>query len=139
MRVSMGEPGGNAEGKTDISVEIDDFDTWSIDSTLSHIIVPLLERLQQVQMGAPLVHNEDVPEEIWCLDEAWKATGETDPHWFDRWNYVLNEMIFAMKAIRDDNEHELFSDYFSQEYRDYIARVQKGCELFGKYFQNLWD
>ncbi|MFO0001018.1 MAG: hypothetical protein ACK559_07810, partial [bacterium] len=70
---------------------------------------------------------------------TWKHTGETDPHWFDRWNYVLNEMIFAMSAIRDDNEHELFSDYRSQAYQDYLARVQNGCVLFGKYFQNLWD
>ena len=139
MRVIIGEPGEGANGKTDVRVNLDPWDTWSIDHTLSYILVPLLIQLRDTQMGAPLVHNEDVPEELWSADDSWKSTGETDPHWFDRWNYVLNEMIFAMSAIRDDNEHELFSDYRSQAYQDYLARVQNGCVLFGKYFQNLWD
>lgn len=140
MRVNIGEPGEGTNGKTDVDVQLDPWDTWSIDHTLSYILVPLLIQLRDTQLGAPLVANEDVPEELWAPENAtWKHTGETDPHWFDRWNYVLNEMIFAMSAIRDDNEHELFSDYRSQGYQDYLARVQNGCVLFGKYFQNLWD
>lgn len=140
MRVTIGEPGEGVNNKTDVDVHIDVWDTWSIDHTLSYILVPLLTQLRDTQMGAPVVHNEDVPEELWGpADASWKHTGETDPFWFDRWNYVLNEMIFAMTAIRDDNEHELFSNYFSKEYKDYVARVQQGCVLFGKYFQNLWD
>ena len=139
MRVNIGEPGEGVDSKTDVDVQLDPWDTWSIDHTLSYILVPLLIQLRDTQMGAPKVANEDVPEELWDETDTWSTTGETDPHWFDRWNYVLNEMIFAMSAIRDDNEHELFKDYRAQVYRDYIARVQQGCVLFGKYFQNLWD
>jgi hypothetical protein len=139
MRVNIGEPGEGVDSKTDVDVQLDPWDTWSIDHTLSYVLVPLLIQLRDTQMGAPKVANEDVPEELWDETDTWSTTGETDPHWFDRWNYVLSEMIFAMSAIRDDNEHELFKDYRAQVYRDYIARVQQGCVLFGKYFQNLWD
>ena len=45
-------------------VKIDHYDTWSMDHTLSHIVLPMLKQLKKDKHGSPLVDDEDVPEEL---------------------------------------------------------------------------
>jgi len=52
------------EGDRVIDVHIDEFDTWSMDDTLSHIILPMLKQLKETKHGAPNVDKEDVPSEL---------------------------------------------------------------------------
>src|SRR5210317_2045578 len=65
-----------------ISVHIDNYDTWSMDHTLSHIIVPMLKQLRDTKHGSPMVDMIDVPEELRISDveskEFWD-NGHTDP------------------------------------------------------------
>lgn len=121
-----------------ISVEIDPWDTWSMDNTLAHIIVPMLEQLKVTKQGSPFVDNEDVPEELQCSKEQYeltKTTGETDVNFHKRWDWVMDEMIFAFTFIRDNNIFDVEEDK-----RDEVnKRVQNGTKLFGKYYQALWD
>jgi hypothetical protein len=42
-------------------VKIDRWDTWSMDHTLAHIVLPMLRQLQATKHGSPLVDDEDVP------------------------------------------------------------------------------
>lgn len=130
--------------KRKIQVRIDNYDTWSMDDTLAHIVTPMLKQLQKTQHGAPFVDNEDVPEHLrksavppteseWAVD---------DENFIKRWDWVLNEMIFAFETKTDPNWEDHF--YTNNEtnwdaLRAHEARVQKGFELFGKYFQSLWD
>jgi hypothetical protein len=95
------------EGKRKEQVSIHDYDTWAMDHTLSLITLPMLKQLQATKHGAPSVDNEDVPENLRVSIEEYyqyKRTGETDPNFFKRWDYVLDEMIFAMTAIVYDDE-----------------------------------
>lgn len=121
-----------------VCVRIDYPDTWSMDNTLSHIIVPMLEQVREQKQESPSVDNGDVPKELRCPEEKENNRmylGETDENFHKRWDYVLNEMIFAFKFIRDEN----VLDYDKDKREDLGKRVQNGLRLFGKYYRSLWD
>ena len=46
--------------KRTVYVKIDKYDTWSMDHTLSLIIVPMLKQLKATQHGSPNVDDEDL-------------------------------------------------------------------------------
>ena len=136
-----------------VRVRIDKEDTWSMDHTLSHIIVPMLKQLQETKHGVPLVDMEDVPDILQVEDNK----GEIE--WMERrWNFVLNEMVWAFEQkTRDDWE----GDYYKYEddptnteglglglklvwedregMKAHQKRMSNGFRLFGKYYEALWD
>lgn len=88
-----------------VSVEIDDYDVWSADHTLALIIHPVLKRLQENKHGAPFVENKYVPEYLHTIDD-----NSDNPKFFEKWDYVLNEMIFAFgKILEEDWESEFYT------------------------------
>lgn len=91
-------------------IHIDRFDSWSIDHTLSLIILPMLLQLKEEKHGAPFVDDEDVPEELRSTSapKVDGKNGETDEFFFKRFDYILDEMIFAMENIKDDSWQEQF-------------------------------
>ena len=90
-------------------VKIDRYDTWSMDHTLADIILPMLKQLNAEKHGAPHVDDEDVPMELQSWVSPAKDEYDTDGHHFARWDYVLNEMIFAFECKVDDTWQEKFS------------------------------
>lgn len=149
-------------------VKLDPHDSWSADWTIAQIAHPLLKQLQEKKQGAPFVEDEDVPVELRSTSCARKENEwDTDENHFKRWDWVLQEMIFAMQEIANDNENEptLFKKIGEMEWKEsdnnglselvstgleeipgmrevydaYKERIQNGCRLFGTYFQNLWD
>ena len=93
-----------------VSVKIDPWDTWSADDTLAHIILPTLVDLKQTKQGASNVDPEDVPENLrpGKLEvEQYQKDGTTDALFFKRWDWVLDEMIWAFSEhTKDYNEAE---------------------------------
>ena len=92
-------------------VKIDRYDTWSMDHTLSPIILPMLRQLKEKKHGAPGVDDEDVPEGVGLRStEAGPKENEydTDENWFKRWDWVMNEMIFAFECKVDDSWEDAF-------------------------------
>ena len=91
-------------------VKIDRWDTWSMDSTLADIILPMLKQLKETKHGAPFVDDEDVPEELKSTSAPAKENEyDTDDNHFKRWDYVLDEMIFAFECKVDDTWQDKFS------------------------------
>jgi hypothetical protein len=100
-------------------VKIDRWDTWSMDHTLAHIILPMLKQLRDTKHGSPMVDIEDVPEymrttttEDWDSQKVFDFYNEDVSDGYDihkRWDWVLNEMIFAFEHIVDDTWKESFS------------------------------
>ena len=121
------------DGEQHISVSIDEWDTWSMDHTLAHIVLPMLKQLKETTHTAPDVDMMDVPKELRAskieLASA-REVGDTDANYFKRWYWILDEMIFAFQSKVDYDWKE---DLFFQE------RISLGFSLFGKYYQNLWD
>ena len=150
-----------------VSIRIDNYDTWNMDSTLALIILPMLKQLRETKHGSPSVDDKDVPKELRSTAApAKKHEYDTDENHFKRWDWVLDEMIWAFAQILDEDadsqfhsgEHDFdfvevegsdFSEIkygpnhthvFDREgYDVWAARKQNGLKLFGKYFQNLWD
>ena len=89
-------------------VKIDRYDTWSMDHTLADIILPMLKQLDAEKHGAPHVDDEDVPMELQSWVSPPKDEYDTDGHHFARWDYVLNEMIFAFESKVNDGWQEKF-------------------------------
>lgn len=96
--------------KERVKVRIDPWDTWNADDTLAHIILPMLKQLKETKHGAPNVDPEDVPENLrpGKLEvEKYREDGTTDAMFFLRWDYVLDEMIWAFSEhIKDYEEAE---------------------------------
>ena len=154
-----------------VSVHIDDFDTWSMDHTLAYIIVPMLEQLKETKQGAPYVYPEDVPAVLRPNKKeltAYTKNGDTDPEFFNRWDWVMGEMIFAFESKQNDWEEQFQSgehdthwieltegehkglsemvkgpnDTYEVDWegrKAYQERITNGFKLFGKYYENLWD
>ena len=99
-------------------VKIDHWDTWSMDHTLAHMILPMLKQLKADKHGAPFVDDEDVPEELRSTSAPAKENEwDTDANHFKRWDWVLDEMIQAFECKLSDTwedqyrsgEHDLQS------------------------------
>ena len=140
-------------------VKIDRWDTWSMDYTLSHIIVPMLKQLKETKHGAPFVDDEDVPEELKSTSAPPKENDwDTDENHFKRWDWALNEMIWAFEQNLDTNSEEKFFDHaeWYEKEKDFNKNLHKikidqpglkahqdrkanGFRLFGKYYEGLWD
>lgn len=140
--------------KQKIKVKIVRSDVFSGDHTLAYIIHPFLIKYKEEAHSSALVDSEDLP------DYLKEETG-----YEPRWNYILDEMIFAFGAINDpEREHQFYSgdvDWVFEKEDDgkyvelkhgpnhtftvdkeaqkvYEDRIQNGLRLFGKYYQSLW-
>jgi len=90
-------------------VKIDYWDTWSMDHTLSPVILPMLKQLKATQHGAGFVDDEDVSEELKSTSAPPKENEwDTDANHFARWEHVLDEMIFAFTCKTDDSWEDAF-------------------------------
>jgi hypothetical protein len=126
-----------------IKVRIDHYDVWSMNTTLSYIIHPMLIRLKKVKHGAPYVEDSDVPEHLRSTAAPPKEKDwDTDDFHFDRFDWILDEMIWAFDYEARQKDEESFI-WRTEEGRAAIKamndRVANGHRLFGVYFQGLWD
>ena len=157
----------DSKKKRTIKVHIDRWDTWSMDHTLAYIVLPMLKQLKETKHGAPFVDLKDVPKELHGkkLTKKQKDNGEVDDKHFERWDWVLDEMIFAFDSKLDDSWEEQFetgetdlqwkkledgcsemirgpndTKVYDWEGRNkYEERISNGFRLFGKYYESLWD
>lgn len=148
-------------------IKIDYYDTWSMDSTLSPIILPMLKQLKATKHGAPYVDDEDVPLTLRAnRDIKYKGNADPDLHkiyddvdkkFFKRFDYVLDEMIWAFEQLCNwDHDGKFYDHTESKKEKDFNKsihkikvdrvglkkhheRIDNGLRLFGKYFRSLWD
>lgn len=92
-----------------VYVRIDKWDTWSMDSTLAIIVLPMLQQLQASKHGAPNTDDSDVPEEFKSTNAPAKEFEyDIDTNHFKRWDWILSEMIFAFECKLDDSWQEKY-------------------------------
>ena len=154
-----------------VQIHVDGYDVWNADHTLALIIVPVLKKLKEQKHGCPHVDDKDVPVELRraaapALTEEQLNTGHTDSLWEARWDWVLDEMIWAFEQHANPEWDE---QYYSGE-SDWVLKPVKGTEfkkldhgpnhtfkvddkgmqkhrkrmengrrLFAKYYEALWD
>jgi len=153
-------------------IKIDFWDTWSMDHTLADVILPMLKQLRDTKHGSPYVDDEDVP--VHLQSEGYKKgqrrkkkgvevnahavdMGDEDTTLHDRWDWVLNEEIWAFEQLVDEHSEDKFWDHsgcndtapWDENYvspkcdweglKAHQARMDNGFRLFGKYFRAHWD
>lgn len=148
-------------------VKIDYYDTWSMDATLSPIILPMLKQLRAKKHGCPWTYHEDGP---------WYYRFQTDKneynytdegsHNHERWNWIMDEMIWTFEQFTKENyEDQYWHDYGDIDWtagevdengckpvvwkresvvdwdgiKRHDAAIENGLRLFGKYYRALWD
>lgn len=154
-------------GDQKIKVRVDRYDTWNMNNTLAVIVHPMLVQLRNTKHGAPHVEDEDVPEHLRSTSAPPKENEwDADEFYFARWDWVLDEMIWAFEQYIDPNVEEQFYSGNSDikfekiegsEYSELVTgpndtfkvdreamkiwakRMDNGTRLFGKYYKNLWD
>jgi len=123
------------------SIKIHDYDIWSMDCTLAPIILPMLVQLKETKHGAPNVDMEDVPKELRATKaqlNKYAKSGDVDPKHFERWDWVMDEMIWAFEQkCRDDWMEDYRRD--REGAKAHQDRMTNGFRLFGTYYENLWD
>jgi len=148
--------------KRNIKIKIDNYDIWGMDHTLALIIIPMLKMLKEKKHGTPSTDESDVPEKINDLARLFAKEDEYDSNGYseERWNWIMNEMIWAFEQIVDEDDENQFYDHsecpkdtkllFSTEgfsklkvdregLEKHHERIKNGLRLFGKYYQSLWD
>ena len=143
-----------------VKVKIDHWDTWNLDSTLAYIVLPALKQLKEEKHGSPRVDPKDTP----TMPEGFvDPIRGHDELIHKRWEYVLDEMIWAFEQINTDWEEQYWSSHGKREVvkkegsdllewkvvepavydREGIdrhnKRIDNGLRLFGAYYRGLWD
>ena len=144
-----------------VKVRIDPYDTYNMDTTLSLIILPMLKQLKKTQHGSPNVDPKDVPKHLRPKKKPSHTNGYVDDTHHERWEWVLDEMIWAFEQNQPDCDWE--SQFYSgvsdwqftngemvkgpnhtheidmEGLKAHTERMQNGMILFGKYYRALWD
>ena len=123
-------------------IKIHNYDTWSMDHTLANIVLPMLRQLKETKHGSPFVDDEDVPVALRSTNAPPKENDyDTDGNHHKRWDWVLDEMIWAFEQkCRDDWMEDYHYNKWDQEgAKAHQDRMSNGFRLFGKYYENLWD
>ena len=153
-------------------IQIDRWDSWSLEHTLSPIILPLLKQLKETKHGSPFIDNEDVPKKLWDKGlksnrgtygnpDIHKINDKLDKNFHNRFDYILNEMIWTFEQLSmDDHEGQFYThmtktkgwesdEDIDKSIRDikvdrkgleaHNARIENGLRLFGRYYRSLWD
>jgi hypothetical protein len=147
-------------------VKIDYYDTWSMDSTLSPIILAMLKQVKQQKMGCPWTDHADGPWYFRFQTETDNHTyNETGSYNHERWNWIMDEMIWAFEQLTHDNYEEPYwheygeIDWDNREadenglipvrwkresvvdwdgLKKHDKAIENGLMLFGKYYRGLW-
>jgi len=174
MKVEIGPyPDSPDDEERVINVHIDKYDTWNMDSTLALIILPMLKQLRDTKHGSAMVDLEDIPEEMRVvgfddLDHTQSNLDFGNKEEYEqlswkqhevRWNWVMDEMIWAFEQKTIDWEEQFYSGEvdcdvgedgmvygpnhtFKVDYdalQNHHERMKNGFRLFGKYYEGLWD
>jgi hypothetical protein len=164
MKVNIGPYRKNRK----IDVRIDPHDTWNMNSTLAHIILPMLKQLKESKRGSPLMsaHTQTSTNSTqFCFDfyeegddYAWEAGHK-------QWEEIMDKMIWAFEQVnifwekqyesgevdftwekiantdfstlKHGSNHTYIYDF--EGARKHSERMQEGFDLFGEYYNSLWD
>lgn len=121
MIVEIG-PYNDGEAERVENIKIANYDTWNMDYTLGLIAYPMLLQLRENKHGSPHIDLEDVPGELRMSYGGWPGAPIQYDFFYDdvkkleeelmhkRWEWVLNEMIFAFEnKVSDDWEGQFHS------------------------------
>lgn len=122
-------------------IKVTTLDVYDADVTMAKVILPVLETYVQHKQSYGFVDDCDVPANL--------KTGfdYDETNLKKKWDYVLEEMIFAFRAISNSRMfihdfHEETTEWdksYSCAVMELEKRINNGTALFGKYFSSIWS
>lgn len=110
MKINIGKYPKNNNRK--IKVEINGYDTWSLDHTLATIIYPALLQLKQTKHGIPSEFINDVGGEEWDEQQSFdfyiESHNEAWEEGAKRWDEALDKMIWAFYQIAYEDYNDKY-------------------------------
>lgn len=108
MKVNLRKyPKGNNNRRID--VQIDPFDTWSLDHTLASIILPALIQLKHTKHGVPGEFTDRIGGDS-DSNLVFDFIKEDEPQVFDqlcdKWDEVLDKMIWSFLQLSIEDEYD---------------------------------
>ena len=93
-----------------------DAETWGLDSVIAEFILPRLIRFRELHIDFP---------------------GGWEDVTFEKWNSMLDEMIFAFDWTihHEDRKYDNLTD---EQKTENWKKYTHGMELFAKWFRDLW-
>ena len=117
-----------------------DRSAWSIDTWLVDNLIPMLERLKRDKHGTPILmyrKKDGVDKDGNSTDEAHRLAEQ-------RWNNVLNEILYGLKCAKKLQDMDY--DYEDKELTKRLTKSSqlqrssaRSFNLIGKHLFNLWD
>lgn len=108
MKVSLGKY-TKGVAKRRVSVEVDNFDSWSLDHTLALIILPALIQLKHTKHGVPSGFVDDKVED-YHDQRVFDFMQEDKDDVFDagvaKWEETLDKMIWSFQQISIDQDYD---------------------------------
>jgi hypothetical protein len=137
MKIHLGPYTDSDEPRLE-SIEIHKYDSWNAFETIAKVAYPILVQLKATKQGYALVDPQDAM-------GAYIPDMPDNPDEFSEknWDCVLDEIIWTMKELAENEPNAPsydtmnFNSSWLEDLKVYNTRIQKGCELFGKYFRNL--
>lgn len=149
----------NTKQQRKISIKTHKYDHWNAYETIAMIALPILKNLRLHKQGSPYISDDDVPERLKSINAPLSNTEDyVDSLFFERYDWVLGEVIWALEQITIDYESQYwierpiieYSDSNQVEwlckglfdeigYKQHQKRIDNGLLLMGKYFQTFWD
>lgn len=139
-----------------VVVKYDKYDTWGLDETLAHIILPGLKQLYATNHGYFFVDAEDCNLQDkeghdaykWVMEELiWTFEQILDPKHFSSGNWDTYRVPVDIDGTENTDgkysqmkkgpNHTYCIDFEAE--KAYNERISNGLRLFGKYYRNLWD
>ena len=115
MKVNIGKYPKKANGKRKIVVQIDNYDTWSLDHTLALIIYPALLQLKATKQGVPSEFTNEPNSNQETFDFYQEAYDDEWKQGIERWDDTLDKMIWSfeqlLKGDYDDQYHHGKAEY----------------------------
>lgn len=110
MKVKIGKYPKHSNRRK-IDIQVDAWDSWSLDHTLALIIYPALLQLKANKHGVPNEFVNDVGGEDYSSQDSFDFYKETHNEAFNeackRWDATLDKMIWAFgELIKDDHEDQ---------------------------------
>lgn len=98
-----------------------DCDTWNI----NRFTVEKLQPAIKTYVTYEAEHGHSLPQEF-----------ATDPA---AWLNILRDIEYAFDWMHSEEFADGFPTSVEETRKAHYERVQRGCELFGRYLQSLWD
>jgi len=159
MKVKIGNyrKGSNPKTPRIEKVDIEKWDTYSADHTLSLIIHPLLVKFRDNVLAQGIVPSEFLPtRDVSDLteEEAAELHARLHVEGSEKWVGILDKMIWSFYQIKtnyygeksffkevegnpEDPDYNKF-DIDKDGLNDYYEKIDEGAQLFGRYYRSLW-